>query len=255
MPATPCWAATRSLLARSWPTLPTRCAPMAAALTGVHRSQPALATRPVAESLPASPAAAFSATALASVPPNQAERPRSCRVRDRVLRAMTSSLQREGRSPHYPRRSGVMPVARNLNPASGAVAQGRPLPGLGRLDLAVLGRRRRHQGVEQPRGGRRDLGDGAVEGLAVGQGRFRRPADLAHVLEGRGLDLVVGRRRLEVGERADVPAHARSVSPPAGSRPRLGYRPEPAKGGEDGVLSEWRGAGGPFRSRRGRPCG
>ena len=60
---------------------------MATALTGVQRSQPALATRPVAESLPASAAAAFSATALASVPPNQAERPRSCRDRDRVLRA------------------------------------------------------------------------------------------------------------------------------------------------------------------------
>jgi hypothetical protein len=50
---------------------------MAAAFTGVQRSQPAFATRPTAESLPASPAAAFKATALASVPPNQAERPKS----------------------------------------------------------------------------------------------------------------------------------------------------------------------------------
>src|SRR3954453_5774815 len=88
MPPTPCCFATRSLFAPSWPTLPTRCAPIAAALTGVHRFQPALTTAPVALSLPASDAATLRATALASVPPNQAARPTSCIERDRVFRAM-----------------------------------------------------------------------------------------------------------------------------------------------------------------------
>src|SRR3954452_5672866 len=96
MPPAPfCWA-TRSLLAPSWPTLPTMCAPIAAALTGVHRSQPALATAPVALSLPASAAAALRATALARVPPNQAARPTSCSERDRVLGAMAGLLEMPG---------------------------------------------------------------------------------------------------------------------------------------------------------------
>src|SRR4051795_3046564 len=96
MPPTPCCFATRSLFAPSWPTLPARCAPMAAALTGVHRFQPALATAPVAEALPASAEAALRATALASVPPNQAARPTSCSERDRVLRAMAGLLEMSG---------------------------------------------------------------------------------------------------------------------------------------------------------------
>src|SRR4051812_5536038 len=86
---------------------------MAAALTGVQRSQPALVTRPVAASLPASPAAALRATALASVPPNQAERPRSWSVRDRVLRAMVSSWGWGVVRPSLPPSPVLMPVVCN----------------------------------------------------------------------------------------------------------------------------------------------
>ena len=64
--------------------------PMAAALTGVQRSQPVLATRPVLAWSAACPAAGLSATALASVPPNHAERPTSCSERERVLVDMGS---------------------------------------------------------------------------------------------------------------------------------------------------------------------
>src|SRR5215203_7127498 len=51
---------------------------MATALTGVHASQPALATRPASLASVVWPAARLSATALASVPPNHAARPTSC---------------------------------------------------------------------------------------------------------------------------------------------------------------------------------
>src|SRR3954452_9886386 len=69
---------------------------MAAALTGVQRFQPALVTAPTDLSLPASAAAAFRATALARVPPNQAARPTSWRERDSVLRAMAELLRVDG---------------------------------------------------------------------------------------------------------------------------------------------------------------
>ena len=58
-----------------------------------------------------------------------------------------------------------------------------------------------------------DLRDRSVERLSVRLGRLRRPADLPHVLERRGLDLVVGRRRLEIVKGVDVPAHAGMVAP------------------------------------------
>src|SRR5829696_278275 len=51
---------------------------MATALTGVHASQPALATRPASLASVVWPAARLSATALASVPPNHAAKPTSC---------------------------------------------------------------------------------------------------------------------------------------------------------------------------------
>src|SRR4051794_34512085 len=101
MPATPCWAATRSLFPTSWPMLPARCRPIAAAFTGVQRSQPTLATAPVPVAESASAAAGLSATALASVPPNQADRPTSCRDRERVSRAM-GELQEVGEPLAYP---------------------------------------------------------------------------------------------------------------------------------------------------------
>src|SRR4051794_30681079 len=63
---------------------------MAAALTGVHLSQPAFTTRPVLAWSAAFPAAALRATALARVPPNHAARPTSCSERETVLVDMAS---------------------------------------------------------------------------------------------------------------------------------------------------------------------
>src|SRR3954470_20420313 len=107
MVATPCWAASRPRLPTSSPTLPARCAPIAAALTGVHLFQPVLATRPVLSGSVVSAAAGVSATALARVPPNQAASPTSCRERDRVSCA-TGSPPRfvlVGTEPGYPPRT------------------------------------------------------------------------------------------------------------------------------------------------------
>src|SRR3954452_7991769 len=131
--ATPLWRATRSLSPISWPTLPARWAPIAAALTGVHRSQPALVTAPVLEALPASAAAAFSATALASVPPNQADRPTSCRARERVRRAIRVLLGTGDGSGPYPGPPQACRL-RTTEPNGGSgVAQPRPLTSLRRL--------------------------------------------------------------------------------------------------------------------------
>ena len=101
MPATPCWPATRPLLPASWPTLPTTCRPMAAAFTGVQRSQPALATAPVRGRVGLG-GRGVQATALASVPPNQAARPTSCSERDRVLRLMGALLSSGQVTVRYP---------------------------------------------------------------------------------------------------------------------------------------------------------
>ena len=61
---------------------------MATALTGVQASHPALETAPVERASEAAAAARFSATALASVPPNQAARPTSCSEREMTLFCM-----------------------------------------------------------------------------------------------------------------------------------------------------------------------
>src|SRR3712207_4919176 len=63
-------------------------AAIAAAFTGVQRSHPTFATAPVRLDRPASAAAGLSATALASVPPNQAARPTSCSALETVFVAM-----------------------------------------------------------------------------------------------------------------------------------------------------------------------
>src|SRR5206468_3414266 len=105
-------------------------------LTGVHRFQPTLATRPVLFWPVASPAAALRATALASVPPNQAARPRSWKARDRVLRAMMSLRgQGKGFGPRLPppapghagrqRSGGVQPGPRVRQRAYRAAARWR----------------------------------------------------------------------------------------------------------------------------------
>src|SRR4051794_18731111 len=100
------------------------------------------------------------------------------------------------------------------------------LAGLGRLDLAVLGRRVGDELLEQlPR----RLGhrvDRAVERLGVGLRRLGEAADLADVLQGGGAHLVLVGRRGEVVQRPDVAAHGARVegsggpaqAPPTASR-------------------------------------
>src|SRR5215212_9920422 len=61
------------------------------------------------------------------------------------------------------------------------------------LDLAVLGRRRRDQVVEQVLREVRDLVDRAVEGILVGGRRSRGAADLAHELQRGVVHLLRGR--------------------------------------------------------------
>ena len=99
----------------------------------------------------------------------------------------------------------------DLGHRSPGVPELRPGPRLGGLDLAVLGRRGRHQVVDEVPGDVRDLADRLVEHGLVGRRRLGRAGDLAHELQGRRVDLVVGRGRLEVVEGADVPAHGPSV--------------------------------------------
>src|SRR5215217_2288851 len=76
---------------------------MATALTGVHASQPALATRPASLASVVWPAARLSATALASVPPNHAARPTSC-----------SSLEGKFSTIRPPCEIGVVPDLRRF---------------------------------------------------------------------------------------------------------------------------------------------
>jgi len=76
------------------------------------------------------------------------------------------------------------------------------------FDLAVARRRRRDERAEQPLGRGRDSVNRLLERSFVRPGRFLHPAHLAHVLNRRGADLVLARRRLEVVEDPDVPAHA-----------------------------------------------
>ena len=49
--------------------------------------------------------------------------------------------------------------------------------------------------------------DGALKRLLVGLGGLGEAADLAHVLQRGGIDLISGNGRIEVVEDADVSAH------------------------------------------------
>src|SRR6202035_2099090 len=107
-----------------------------------------------------------------------------------------------------------------LPPAAGSASASRPSQlgeaalgarlRLGALQLAVAGRRGGGEAVEQPPAGRRDLLGGAEEGLLVGLRGAVGAGDLAHELEGCGVDLLVGRGGIEVEEDADVSAHDRA---------------------------------------------
>src|ERR1700710_637360 len=65
---------------------PIKCAPMAAALTGVHSAQPTAATRARSCESRTAAAAPLTPTAPISEPPNHAAAPRSCRERTTVFR-------------------------------------------------------------------------------------------------------------------------------------------------------------------------
>src|SRR5271169_6024543 len=58
----------------------------------------------------------------------------------------------------------------------------------------------------------RDLLDRAVERHFVGLRRLVETGKLSHELQRRGLDLMLGRRRLEIEQRLDVAAHYPSCS-------------------------------------------
>jgi len=93
-------------------------------------------------------------------------------------------------------------------------AGGGALAGLGGFDLPILRWRGRHQLVEQAH---RDVGDRIdrpVESVGVGLRRLGAPADLPHVLQRRTAHLVAGCRRVEVVQRADIPAHTDIVETP-----------------------------------------
>src|SRR3954454_15482931 len=148
------------------------------------------------------------------------------------------------------------PVSTTVRPPSSSnaasatcVAHLVPAPRLGGLDLAILGWSGRGQALEQPAGGRLDLGHGVVEGVLVGLGRSGRPTDLADVLHGCGVHLVPGRGWLEVVEGADVAAHADEITPRlVGARPTPELDDRPTTGRRRSV---------PGRPpvRRGRPRG
>src|SRR3954452_5515417 len=124
----------------------------------------------------------------------------------------SSTLRTSG--PPY----SVMTSARTRR--SGGEARGGPRLALGRLFVAVLRRGVRHQGVQQVLGCMSHLVDGAVEGRLVRLRRLVGPADLADVLECRGVDLVTGRGGLEVVKCSDVSAHDEETNRalPAASR-------------------------------------
>ena len=82
-----------------------------------------------------------------------------------------------------------------------------PCTGLGSFDLAILGRRRGDQGIEQPSYRRRDFIHGLIERRLIGDRWASEAAHLSHELERRPPDFLVGDGRLEVVQGSDIPAH------------------------------------------------
>src|SRR4029077_9588548 len=86
----------------------------------------------------------------------------------------------------------------------------RPGTRLRRLDFAIAWWGARHQRVEKLACCSRNLVDGAVECDLVRLGRSREAAQLSDELERGSTDFFVRRRRFEVMEGLDVPAHGSS---------------------------------------------
>ena len=119
------------------------------------------------------------------------------------------------------RAAGERPLALRRRAGDGRAAAGRippsaarprsafrARPGLGRLDLAVLRRRRGDQGVEQSRVTSATASTASSKASAFGPRGLGQAADLAHVLQRGGLDLLLGRGWIQVVEGSDVSAHA-----------------------------------------------
>src|SRR5512143_3897724 len=91
----------------------------------------------------------------------------------------------------------------------GPEAPRRAFAGLPCLCLAIARGRIDRQRVDQPPRGGTDFFHGGVERGLVGSRGVGSPAELPHELQWRRTNLLVGRRRREIGERFDVPAHVR----------------------------------------------
>src|SRR5436190_2300484 len=85
-----------------------------------------------------------------------------------------------------------------------------------RFHLAVARRSRRLERLQQAARGNAHLVHRAIERRLVGLGGLVETAELANELQRRRLDLVLGRRRLEIIERANVSAH--SIPPVSDAR-------------------------------------
>src|SRR5664280_1086117 len=101
---------------------------MAARFTGVHRPQPALATRARWEGSSTAAAAPLTPIAPISEPPNQAATPRSCSDRATVVRAMRSSKSRSA--------SGL-PMALSVYPKPADLASLGPKARAGRTEATM----------------------------------------------------------------------------------------------------------------------
>src|ERR1700721_1784998 len=88
-----------------------------------------------------------------------------------------------------------------------AEAQPRTLLGFLGLRCAVARRRVGMQRSQQPMRGSGDFLDRTLEGSLIGLRRLVEAGQLAHELQGGGVDFVIGCRRLEVKQRLDVSAH------------------------------------------------
>src|SRR5262245_66176569 len=87
------------------------------------------------------------------------------------------------------------------------IPRARSLLRLHRLDFAIAWRTRGLKRRQQPARCLRHIIDGSIERGLVGLRGLREAAQLAHELECRGMNLVLGRRRLEVEQRANVASH------------------------------------------------
>src|ERR1700685_740036 len=88
-----------------------------------------------------------------------------------------------------------------------AEAQPRTLLGLLGLRCAVARRRVGMQRSQQPMRGSGSFLDRTLEGSFIGLRRLVEAGQLAHELQGGGVDFVIRRRRLKVEQRLDVSAH------------------------------------------------